>query len=262
MFLFPKFKKDEKGYGSDNLPNPSSKLYGARLSSIRRSWDKKDKFTILSKISTKVPDKGRFDQSALAVTWNSIFQPLSTFFAEIKGVPSSSDAQVSDKRIEFGSAITCLLISMSLFISILLKGEESKNFFILAGCSQLNAPPKFLELEALSFTGKRLSFVSIKLGPANLTKIPPPEIHLLRLLVNSSLILPTSGRKITEISSETMFFKLSIIELLNGFNALSKLYIGDSRGWLLNKYLSPKIPIFLFFHFSSSKYMEPALFKF
>ena len=108
---------------------------------------------ILSSISTKVPVKGKLDQSAFAVIWKNTFQPLSYFSPVIKGVPSSSVAHVFVIKSEDGSAITCFLIRISLSIFIPNKGDLLENVFIETGSVQLKAPPKALESTDLSFTG-------------------------------------------------------------------------------------------------------------
>ncbi len=65
-------------------------------------------------ISTKSPEIGRFDQSELAVTWNSTRRPLPRFAAVTSGVPSLSRAQISTSGVSSaGSASTCRLIVTS-----------------------------------------------------------------------------------------------------------------------------------------------------
>ena len=49
-------------------------------------------------ISTNRPDSGRFDQSALAVTWNSTIRPAPRAAWVTSGVPSASRAQVASVR--------------------------------------------------------------------------------------------------------------------------------------------------------------------
>ena len=55
-----------------------------------------EKATTRRNISTKVPDRGRFDQLVSAVTWKSTSQPRPDWTADTSGVPSPSAATVAD----------------------------------------------------------------------------------------------------------------------------------------------------------------------
>ena len=57
-----------------------------------------DSATSRRSMSTNRPDSGRFDQSALAVTWNSTIRPAPRVAWVTSGVPSASVAQVCPAR--------------------------------------------------------------------------------------------------------------------------------------------------------------------
>ena len=81
--------------GGDKQPEPVQRL-GRRQDGVSRHCGRTpaDSATSRRSISTNRPDSGRFDQSALAVTWNSTIRPAPARRRVTSGVPSASVAQV------------------------------------------------------------------------------------------------------------------------------------------------------------------------
>ncbi|MEJ0018162.1 MAG: hypothetical protein WDN25_16655 [Acetobacteraceae bacterium] len=92
--------------GRDSSPNPSSVSAGASTVLSAVGATPTDSATSRRSMSTNRPDSGRFDQSALAVTWNSTTRPAPRVVCVTSGVPSASAAQVWLARSAEGSAST------------------------------------------------------------------------------------------------------------------------------------------------------------
>ena len=137
-------------------------------------------------------------------------------------MPSFKEAHVFFINSEEGSAITCLLISISLLIFIPLKGEFIENSLIVTGVDQLRAPPNALESIDLSVTGSKSVSAASRFGPANLINIPPFLIQSFSFTFNSSLIVPTPGSIITEVFLSISSSRLPILTILKDLIALSK----------------------------------------
>ena len=92
-------------------------------------------------ISTNRPDKGRFDQSAFAVTWNSTTRPAPSRRAVTTGVPSVSVAQLRRDRSTLGRASTCRVTVTSDGTGRPAKGEARSNGARCCGLPHDMAPP-------------------------------------------------------------------------------------------------------------------------
>jgi hypothetical protein len=126
----------------------------------------------------KRPERGRLDQSALAVTWNSTTLPCPSGARVTSGVPSVSEAMVRSDRAGSGCAMTWLSTVTSSGMSSPKNGEVSGNGLSALGSPQDMAPPT-VRPPTRSRTGisgpaaSRATSDAARRGPAKRTSRPP-----------------------------------------------------------------------------------------
>ncbi len=108
----------------------------ASAAPTRVSW------TMRRSISTKVPDMGRSDQVASALTWKSTMRPAPVSSTVTSGVPSARLAQVRAARSGVGSASTCRLTRMPSGRGMPAKGPKLGKSASGCGSAQERAPPE------------------------------------------------------------------------------------------------------------------------
>ena len=156
----------------------------------------------LSSICTKRPESGRFDHSALAVTWKSTIWPWPSGARVTSGVPSASSAITRSASRGSGWAMTCRLTVTSGPGDRPAKGEVSAKGARARGSPQLIAPPT-LRPPARRRTGRSGSASAVagssaaSRGPAKRTSRPPEETQAVSASASGAAKPATSARMMT-----------------------------------------------------------------